>query len=193
MLWRSEYREKVDETRWLEAGEQRLWRAWLGVHTRLVARLDADLQAAHRLSFSDYEVLVNLSEAPERSVRMADLAERLRLSPSGLTRRLDGLVREAMVQRRKCPSDGRGSLAVLTEAGLARLEEAAPTHVAGVRRYFIDTLGAREKQELTGSLEVIEGELARGEGPSGPPCPASPVVVRAREKTTYAAEHLSDR
>jgi DNA-binding MarR family transcriptional regulator len=167
----------VDETRWLEAGEQRLWRAWLRAHTRLVVRLDAELQAAHGLTFSDYEVLVNLSEAPDRSVRMAELAERLRLSPSGLTRRLDGLVREGMVVRRKCPSDRRGSLATLTEAGLARLEEAAPTHVAGVRRYFVDPLSAAEQEELMGSLEVIERELAKDEGLSCPPCPDEPIVT----------------
>jgi DNA-binding MarR family transcriptional regulator len=161
----------VDETRWLDDDEQRLWRAWLRVHTRLVVRLDAELQAAHGLTFSDYEVLVNLSEAPERSVRMAELAERLRLSPSGLTRRLDGLVHEGMVVRRKCPSDGRGSLATLTEAGMARLQEAAPTHVAGVRRYFVDPLNGAQRQELLGALEVIEGELAGDDGLSCPPCP----------------------
>ncbi len=91
--WTS-YPEAVDQTRWLDADEQHLWRAWIRAHTRMVARLDAELQAAHGLSFADYEVLVNLSEAPERSLRMAELAERLRLSPSGLTRRLDGLVGE---------------------------------------------------------------------------------------------------
>jgi DNA-binding MarR family transcriptional regulator len=166
----------VDETRWLNADEQRLWRAWLRVHTRLVVRLDAELQAGHGLSSADYEVLVNLSEAPERSLRMADLAERLRLSPSGLTRRLDGLVRDGMVERRKCPSDGRGSLALLTDAGMARLVGAAPTHVAGVRRYFLDPLSAAQQRELSGSLDAIEALLAPSQGPAWPSFPGESAV-----------------
>jgi DNA-binding MarR family transcriptional regulator len=172
----SEYRGEVDETQWLNDDEQRLWRAWLRVHARLVARLDAELQTDHGLSSADYEVLVNLSEAPERSLRMAELAERLRLSPSGLTRRLDGLVRDGLVERRKCPSDGRGSLAVLTDAGFARLVGAAPTHVAGVRRYFVDPLSAAEQRELMGSLNAIEALLAPSQGPAWPSCPGEPVV-----------------
>ena len=169
----------MNETRWLEADEQRLWRAWLRINTRLFARLDAELQAAHDLSMADYEVLVNLSEAPERSLRMAELAERLRLSPSGLTRRLDGLVRDGMVERKKCPSDGRGSLAMLTPDGLALLEATAPTHVAGVRRYFVDPLSPTEQRELARSLDVIEDRLAQSPGPSlpgCPPCPGEPVI-----------------
>jgi DNA-binding MarR family transcriptional regulator len=166
----------VDQTRWLDAGEQQLWRAWIRAHTRLVTRLDYELQAAHGVSVADYEVLVNLSEAPERSLRMAELADRLRLSPSGLTRRLDGLVRDGMVERRKCPSDGRGSLARLTDQGLGCLEAAAPTHVAGVRRYFVDPLSKAQQAELAESLGVIEAELGRP-APDGSPCPEEPFSV----------------
>ncbi|HEY2303319.1 MAG TPA: MarR family transcriptional regulator [Acidimicrobiales bacterium] len=163
----------MDQTRWLDADEQHLWRAWIRAHTRMVARLDAELQAAHGLSFADYEVLVNLSEAPERSLRMAELAERLRLSPSGLTRRLDGLVGEGLVERRKCPSDGRGSLARLTDAGFTCLEAAAPTHVAGVRRYFVDPLDPAQQVHLAESLQAIEASLAQPPDNLAecPPCP----------------------
>jgi DNA-binding MarR family transcriptional regulator len=128
-------------------------------------------------------VLVNLSEAPERSLRMAELAERLRLSPSGLTRRLDGLVRDGMVERRKCPSDGRGSLARLTDDGMAWLEAAAPTHVAGVRRYFVDPLDGAQRQALAESLAVIEAALAPRLGEPQevcPPCPDDAVVSARR-------------
>jgi DNA-binding MarR family transcriptional regulator len=170
----------VDETRWLDADEQQLWRAWIRAHGRLVTRLDAELQAAHGLSFADYEVLVNLSEEPERSMRMAELAERLRLSPSGLTRRLDGLVRDGMVERRKCPSDGRGSLARLTDDGMARLEAAAPTHVAGVRRYFVDPLNRAQRLALAESLDVIEGKLAALQGLEGQDCPPDGRLVSSR-------------
>ena len=87
----------------------------------MLAALDGELQAEHGLSLGEYEVLVHLSEAPEHSLRMTDLAGRLRLSPSGITRRIDGLVRAGLVERRQCPSDRRGSNAVLTDEGLRRL------------------------------------------------------------------------
>lgn len=117
-------------------------------------RFDRELQEAHGLSLGDYDVLVHLSEADGGSLRMSELAERLLLSRSGLTRRIDGLVRAGWVERKACPNDGRGSLAVLTNAGLMRLEEAAPTHVQGVRRYLIDPLGE------TGSLAGLDRGLS---------------------------------
>src|SRR5436309_7378642 len=99
----------------------RAWRALIGATTGLLATLDNELQAAHGLSLGDYEVLVHLSEAPHRALRMSDLALRLHLSPSGITRRVDGLVRAGLVERRRCPTDGRGSNAVLTDEGMAVL------------------------------------------------------------------------
>ena len=144
---------------WLSDDEQLAWRTLINVHGHLMSRLDAELQAAHHLGLADYEVLVHLSEAPERSLRMSELAERLLLSPSGLTRRLDGLVREGLVERQAYLSDRRGSLAVLTPAGLARLEEAAPTHVAGVRSYVVAPLGRDRLLQLAEILGQIEGAL----------------------------------
>jgi DNA-binding MarR family transcriptional regulator len=138
--------------RWLDSTEQQAWRTLIEVHSRLVAQLDAELQEAHGISLPDYEVLVHLSEAPEGALRMAELAAHLMLSPSGLTRRLDGLVRDGLVERRACPSDRRGSFAVLTEKGRAVLEEAAPTHVEGVRRYVIDPLSRDELMAFAGAL-----------------------------------------
>ena len=149
----------MGDLRWLDDDEQRVWRKLLAVRARLQDRLDEELIATHGLNLGDYEVLVNLSEAPGASMRMAELAARLELSPSGLTRRIDGLVGEGMVARRPCPSDGRGSLAVLTEVGMARLEMAAATHAAGVRRYLMDPLGRPALARLATGLDDIERAL----------------------------------
>ncbi|MGH9114453.1 MAG: MarR family winged helix-turn-helix transcriptional regulator [Acidimicrobiales bacterium] len=126
---------------WLSEAEQHVWRRLLAAECRIRERLDRELRKAHGVTLGDYEVLVHLSEAPGRSLRMSELAERLLLSRSGLTRRVDGLVSQGLVTRRSCPDDGRGSLAALTGAGAALLGAAAPTHVAGVRRYLVGPLG----------------------------------------------------
>jgi DNA-binding MarR family transcriptional regulator len=152
---------------WLDDDQQRVWRNLLAVHARVVDRLDDELQVAHGLALADYDVLVQLSEAPESSLRMSDLATRLQLSPSGLTRRVDSLSRRDLVVRRACSSDGRGSFAVLTPAGRALLEEAAPTHVAGVRTYVIDTLPGPSLERLAAGLAAIEAALDRARPPTG--------------------------
>jgi DNA-binding MarR family transcriptional regulator len=151
--------------RWLNETELQAWRALISTSIGLIATLDNELQAAHGLSMGDYEVLVLLSEAPQQAMRMSDLAARLRLSPSGITRRIDGLVRSGLVERQQCPSDRRGSFGVLTEVGRRRLEEAAPTHVEGVRRHFIDRLTDRQLSHLIaalGHLEIDEEAAAGG-------------------------------
>ena len=150
--------------RWLTPPEMRAWKALLDVTTGVLATLDGELQREHGLSLGEYEVLVHLSETPGHSLRMTDLAERLKLSPSGITRRVDGLVREGLVERRQCPSDRRGSNAVLTEKGLSRLNEAAPTHVRGVRSHFVDQLSERQLANLTSALSavVVDREAAAG-------------------------------
>ena len=139
---------------WLNDSEQGAWRRLLAVQCRMRERLDRELQESHGLSLGDYDVLVHLSEAGGRSLRMSELAERLLLSRSGLTRRVDGLVRAGWVERKACPDDGRGSMAVLSDAGSELLREAAPTHVRGVRRYLIDPLGD------TGGLEALDPGLS---------------------------------
>jgi DNA-binding MarR family transcriptional regulator len=150
--------------RWLTPPEMRAWKALLDVTTGVLATLDGELQREHGLSLGEYEALVHLSDTPGHSLRMTDLAERLKLSPSGITRRIDGLVREGLVERRQCPSDRRGSNAVLTEKGLARLNEAAPTHVRGVRSHFVDQLSERQLANLASALSavVVDSEAAAG-------------------------------
>ena len=145
----------VGDVSWLDDDEQRAWRTLMLVHSRLVAKLDLELQASHGVSHADFEVLATLADAPTESLRMAELAERLLLSPSGLTRRLDGLVRDGLVERRAFPSDRRGSLAVLTKQGRALLEEATPAHVRSVRRYMIEPLQRGQLLELIEALDSI--------------------------------------
>jgi DNA-binding MarR family transcriptional regulator len=149
---------------WLTDPEMRAWRALIQTTTGLLATLDNELQAAHGLSLGDYEVLVHLSDAPDRSLRMSELAGRLHLSPSGMTRRIDGLVRSGLVERRQCPTDRRGSNAVITETGIQALGNAAPTHVRGVREHFVSRLTERQLVNLASALSSVEVDPAAAAG-----------------------------
>ena len=145
----------VDDTPWLDDEELRAWRSLVVAGNRLKAVLDAELVAEHGLAFGDYEVLVILSEAPDRRMRMSELAEELCLSPSGLTRRLDRLTRDGLVAREQCPADRRGSFAVLTPFGFSRLEAAAPDHVRGVREHLLDHLDRSQLRVLGDALAPV--------------------------------------
>ena len=145
-------------TEWLSDDEQALWRRLLAVESRLQDRLDRDLRQHHGLTLAEYGVLVHLSEAGPDGLRMSELADRLLLSRSGLTRRFDTMVRAGLVERRSCPADGRGAMAHLTAQGAALLDEAAPTHVTGVRQYLIDPL-ADHLDGLRDGLEEVERAL----------------------------------
>lgn len=128
-------------TRWLGHEEMQVWRDWLLVSTRVQDALDRELQEAFGRSMAEYEVLVRLSEAPERRSRMSDLATASLQSRSRLTHTIDRLEACGLVERRPCDDDRRGTWALLTDEGFAKLEEMAPVHVAGVRRHLIDVLG----------------------------------------------------
>jgi DNA-binding MarR family transcriptional regulator len=121
----------------LTTGELGAWRGFLRVHTALVRELDADLTAAHELPLSSYDVLIYLESAPGKRLRMAELADSVLLSRSGVTRLVDRLERDGLIVRDTCTSDGRGCFAVLTESGEALLERARPTHLDGVRERFL--------------------------------------------------------
>ena len=127
-------------TRWLDDDEMAFWRAYTVASGRLNAAIDADLRAESGLTLDDYEVLVHLSEAPERRVRMSELAEHVVQSRSRLTQRIDRMVERGLVARQQCPDDRRGTFAVLTDEGFATLEAAAPGHVESVRRHLLDHL-----------------------------------------------------
>lgn len=131
------------------------WRSLLRAHALIVRRLEADLFAEHRLPLATYDVLVQLVEAPGHSLRMTDLADRVLLSRSGLTRLVDRMEREGLVRRESCPRDARGLNAVLTAAGLARLRAASPTHLRGIQEYAVGRLSAQEVRQLTAILAKL--------------------------------------
>lgn len=147
----------------LTARDPRLspWRAFLLAHARVSRRLDEELRAEHDLSIAEYDTLLNLALAPGRRMRMGPLAEQVILSKSGVTRLIDRLVSDELVKRSACLADARGAEAVLTERGLARLRQASPTHLRGIREHFLAALGDAD-------LEVIERAMtavARHAGP----------------------------
>jgi len=139
----------------LNPAEMHAWRTFLRAHATVVRRLEAELMAEHDLPLASYDVLVQLSEAPDRELRMTQLADRVLLSRSGLTRLVDRLVREGLVERRPCPTDARGTLAVLTDAGLSRLRDAWPTHRRGVSEHVTDRFSPTEIQRLAQLLGKI--------------------------------------
>ncbi|MRH86085.1 MarR family transcriptional regulator [Nocardia sp. SYP-A9097] len=122
---------------------------------RLMADLNRQLQQDSALSFADYRILVKLSEAPGRSLRMSDLADGVLSSRSRLTHQIRRLEGQRMVRRAACEDDGRGVLAQLTDEGMHRLRLAAPGHVAAVRRYFIDLLTPAQLTDLATAMELI--------------------------------------
>ena len=128
------------EPRWLDAEEQKAWRAWLFSSLLLQDRLDRELTHETGISHAYYEILVQLSEAPGRMLRMSQLAERSLSSRSRLSHAVSRLEERGWVRRQVCPDDGRGQLAVLTDDGFAALEAAAPIHVEGVRTHLFDQL-----------------------------------------------------
>src|SRR5690349_13308353 len=143
---------------WLQPDEMLAWRSYVETNADLMAALERDL-ASTGLDLGDYQVLVFLSETSARTLRMCDLAGRLQLSPSGLTRRLDGLVRAGLVERRGSDTDRRVMLAALTPKGLRVLEESAPIHVASVRRRMIDLLDDEELQVIATVFQKIRTAL----------------------------------
>ncbi|WP_327130988.1 MarR family transcriptional regulator [Streptomyces sp. NBC_01343] len=145
------------ETRWLDEHEMRAWSGFLAASALVNRRLDQQLKDDSGLSHPQYEVLVRLSAAPEGELRMTELANGLINSKSGLTYQVTQLEKAGLVRRRSCPSDVRGVFAVLTEAGRARLEEAAPGHVAMVREALIDVLTPAQLEALADGL----GEVSR--------------------------------
>lgn len=147
-------------TQWLNETEMRGWRALIENFGPLVAALEADL-VPHGLSLGDYEVLVILSETPDRQLRMCDLADRLGLSPSGLTRRLDGLVRAGFVLRTASSGDRRVINATITATGYAALERAAPTHLASVRDRLVDRLTHEQLATLGDIFLAVGSGLGR--------------------------------
>lgn len=138
------------------------WVALLRAHAALTRELSADLVTQHGLTINDYEVLLQLARADRRRMRRVDLAERLILTASGITRLLDGLERSGWVEKERCSADGRVTYAVLTDAGLQKLREASGTHVGGICDAFE---GRYSEEELTTLADLLarlpqDGETA---------------------------------
>ncbi|MGE5286368.1 MAG: MarR family winged helix-turn-helix transcriptional regulator [Micromonosporaceae bacterium] len=127
-------------SRWLSATQQHDWRAYIQGSAKLADGLERDLKARHGLSLAEYEILVQLSEAPERRLRMAELAASASQSRSRLTHTVARLESKGFVSREDCPSDKRGVFARLTDGGFAALTKAAADHVRAVRDLFIDVV-----------------------------------------------------
>jgi DNA-binding MarR family transcriptional regulator len=147
-------------TRWLTENEQRLWRGWLAASMLLPERLNRDLQEQHGLTGTDYQVLVELSESPERRMRMSTLAERTQLSRSRLSHQIDRMSTAGLVNRQECAQDGRGMFAVLTEQGWETIVAAAPDHVESVRRHLVDRL-TPEQFEAFGEACITVADALR--------------------------------
>jgi len=145
------------------------WVSFLRAHSALTRTLNADLVNAHGLTINDYEVLVHLARAQDRRLRRVDLAERLLLTASGITRLLDGLERAGFVEKARCDSDARVTYAVLTGEGLATLQEASRTHRAGIDKLFESRFSEREAAtlaDLLGRLASAEEDDAQCEPPA---------------------------
>lgn len=138
---------------WLDAQQQRNWRSFLSVAIVLPEQFSKDLQEKHDLTLSDYEILVRLSESPEHTIRMSELADRVMSSRSRLTHQIDRMISAGLVTRTMCEADKRGFNAVLTAKGYEKLVAAAPDHVESVRKHLVDVLSDQDFATL--------GEISR--------------------------------
>jgi DNA-binding MarR family transcriptional regulator len=151
---------KTTGTKWLNPEEQRAWRGFLDTYTRLMAVLGKELAEDSGLSTQDYAVLVALSEQPEGTMRSFELGNELAWEKSRLSHHITRMVERGLVKRQDCPTDKRGAFVGITRGGRKAIEAAAPGHVAGVRRYFIDLLTSRELETLTKIAGKVENVLA---------------------------------
>lgn len=146
--------------RWLNDAEQQAWRAYLEATRLLFDSLDRQLQRDAGIPHAYYEILVQLSEAPDQALRMSELAERSQFSRSRLSHAADRLEERGWIERALCPTDKRGQIATLTDAGFAALKAAAPGHVAEVRRLMIDRLTPAQTAQLREIAEAIIGGVS---------------------------------
>ena len=151
-------------TRWLSADEQRAWRAYLEATSLLFDALDRQLQTDAGMPHAYYEILVRLSEAPDRALRMSDLASHTRSSRSRLSHAVARLEERGWVDRRDCPTDRRGQIAALTDAGLEALAEASHGHVDAVHTHLIDQLTPAQVADLEAIGQAVINGLEQRSG-----------------------------
>lgn len=150
-------------TKWLTADEQANWRAWLAASMLLREQLTKDIQEQHGLTMADYEILVQLSEAPERRMRMSELAACTLVSRSRLTHQVDRMEKAGLVERQECSDDRRGFFAALTDRGWKAITTAAPDHVASVRSHMVDILTPAEFAALGAASQKVVDALLESE------------------------------
>ncbi len=153
----------MSEPRWLDADEQRTWRAFLSASRLLLDELDRELQRDAGMPHTHYEVLVRLSEAADRRMRMSELARDSHSSRSRLSHAVARMEKAGWVRRESCPTDQRGAFAVLTEEGFAALKAAAPGHVEGVRTHLFDQLTDEQASQLRAISQTLYEHLATTE------------------------------
>jgi DNA-binding MarR family transcriptional regulator len=164
---KKEKKTTLAEVRWLSPAEQETWRAFLAATRLLFEELERQLQQEAGIPVTYYEILVALSEAPDRTIRMHDLADLTRSSPSRLSHAVSRLDEAGWVERFSCATDRRGAFAHLTDKGFAALEAAAPGHATAVRRYVFDRITPEQSDELGRILAVIRDGLdAEGRCPA---------------------------
>lgn len=155
-------------TRWLNADEQIAWRSFVDGFRALIDVLDRQLQADSNLPHTYFEILIPLSEAEDRTLRMSELAEAARSSRSRLSHAVARLEERGWVRRLNCPTDRRGQLAQLTDEGFAVVETAAPGHVEAVRKYLIDRLSPEQLQVMAEIGEVLLASTSESDLPPRP-------------------------
>lgn len=153
----------MTDPRWLADDQQRAWRAYVVMQGRLNARLNQQLQTDSELSLSDFEVLVHLTDTPEQRLRILELARAMQWEKSRVSHHVRRMEGRGLVSRAECPSDARGAFIVLTPAGRTAIEQAAPQHVATVRRLLIDDLSPEELSTLTTVFHRVLSRLDAGE------------------------------
>ncbi|SCL61618.1 MarR family winged helix-turn-helix transcriptional regulator [Micromonospora chersina] len=154
----------MDAPRWLDAREARAWRGYRRMRRLLDLELARELMQDAGLSEPDYDVLSDLSETPDQRLRLSELADRMLWSRSRLSHHLARMQQRGLVTREEHPSDGRGSIVVLTPAGRAAIEAAAPGHVAAVRRHLIDLLTPEEIDVLGALTQRVVDRLSAPKG-----------------------------
>ncbi|HEU5270702.1 MAG TPA: MarR family transcriptional regulator [Jatrophihabitans sp.] len=158
----------MTDPRWLSPEEQAAWRSFIEGSRALVDALDRQLQVDSALPHAYFEVLVPLSEAPDRALRMSELAEQTRSSRSRLSHAVSRLEERGWVRRMDCPTDKRGQVAILTDQGMDVLQAAAPGHVAAVRKYLIDRLTPEQVKMLGEIGDVMLASTSECALPSRP-------------------------
>jgi DNA-binding MarR family transcriptional regulator len=153
--------EPVTKVRWLTPEEQSVWRAFLDVSRLMTDQMNRQLSDDSGMSLPEYEILVALSEAPDRRLRMSELADRVLSSRSRITHTVGRMEERGHVHREACADDGRGVLCVLADAGFAVLEAAAPSHVESVRSAMFDPLTAKEVDALGVALRKVREGFGR--------------------------------